>query len=113
MSIDVFLAGAVKRAQKRQEPRECTIEKHFCTYAKARGCLALKLVWLNRRGFPDRTVLCPGAKAFFIEFKTCRTKQALSGPQKQIKKRLESFELPYFICYQIGQAEAILDQFLK
>ena len=49
--------------------REVDIENAFVDFAKTRGCLALKLVLLNLRGFPDRTVLCPGGRVIFFEFK--------------------------------------------
>lgn len=48
---------------------EADIEKEFVTYAASKGCLAVKLILHHGRGFPDRTVMCPGGVTFFIEFK--------------------------------------------
>ena len=48
--------------------RESTIEQSVCAYAKAKGCLSLKLAGMNQRGQPDRLVIRDG-KSLFIEFK--------------------------------------------
>jgi len=47
---------------------ESTIEKAVCAYAKANGCLSLKLAGQNQRGQPDRLFIRDG-KALFLEFK--------------------------------------------
>lgn len=36
---------------------------------EARGGVALKLVLLGLMGFPDRTIMLPGGKVFWCEFK--------------------------------------------
>jgi hypothetical protein len=47
---------------------ESTIERTVCAYAKAKGCLTLKLAGQNQRGQPDRLFLYKGL-VLFIEFK--------------------------------------------
>jgi hypothetical protein len=37
--------------------RESTIEQAVCAYAKAKGCLSLKLAGQNQKGQPDRMFL--------------------------------------------------------
>lgn len=110
MSIDAFIKNASKRQSKQKEITEANIEQTFCNYAKSKDCLALKLLMLNKRGFPDRTILCPGGKVFFVEFK--RKGGKVSGPQIKIRDMLESFGFKYYVCDEIGQAEQILDEFL-
>ena len=50
-------------------PLESEIEKEFCDHVAAVGGMALKLRIDGRRGFPDRTVLLPGGRILFVEFK--------------------------------------------
>lgn len=110
MSVESFLSKASKTISKKKETKEIDIESEYCKYAKKRNCLALKLIFLNKKGFPDRTTLCPGAKVLFIEFK--RKDKEQSGPQKVVQKLLERFGFEYYVCDELGQAEKILDEFL-
>lgn len=111
MSTDQFIKNAEKTIAKNKEIPEANIEKEFVDYAKANYCLAEKLVLLVGRGWPDRTVLCPGGILFFIEFK--KKDKPLTKKQIAIRKILKRFGFKYYVCDQIGQAEAILDLILK
>lgn len=110
MGIDQFINKGNKRLKKNKEIKEVDIESKFCTHAKKVGCIALKLIMLNKRGFPDRTVLCPEGRVIFIEFK--RKGKKLNGTQVPIKDLLMKLGFEYHVCDEIGQAEAILDDFL-
>ena len=110
MSIEKFLSNASKTISKKSEIKEIDIESEYCKYAKKRKCLALKLIILNKKGFPDRTTLCPGGKILFIEFKKLGKKP--SPPQIMVRKIIESFGFEYHICDKLGEAENILDNFL-
>lgn len=111
MSESEFLSRASKRISKKAEVKEIDIEDTYCKHAKKKGCLALKLIILNKRGFPDRTTLCPGGRILFIEFK--RKNKKLSVAQPIVRKLLESFGFEYHVCDEIGQAESALDNFLS
>ena len=111
MSIDSFIKNATKRTVKKETIPEIDIEGKFCKYVKTKGCTALKLIYLNKKGFPDRTILCPGSRIFFIEFK--RKDKEQSASQKITQKLLERFGFEYYVCDEIGQAETILDDFLE
>ena len=111
MSAEEFLSRANKTKAKASEIKEKDdVELPFCRYAERNGCKALKLIYLRKKGFPDRTVVCPGARVFFIEFKKPNSTQ--SPAQKIVQKLLESFGFEYYVCDQPGQAEKILDNFL-
>ena len=110
MSIDQFISKASKTLQKKSETKEIDIEQEYCKYAKKQRCTALKLVYLFKKGFPDRTTLCPGARMLFIEFK--RKGKSSSPLQIKCRKLLESFGFEYHVCDKLGQAEEILDKFL-
>lgn len=111
MSNIEFLKRASKTVSKREELKEIDIEEEYCKHAKKRRCLALKLIILNKRGFPDRTTLCPGGRILFIEFKKNSSKK-MSPIQIVVRRTIESFGFEYHLCDTIGQAEGILDRFL-
>ena len=102
MSVDQFISKASKRQAKKAEIKEIDIEKTYCQHAVSKDCKALKLIMLNKKGFPDRTTLCPGARILFIEFK--RKRKKLSAAQVLVKKLLMSFGFEYYVCDTIGQA---------
>lgn len=111
MSINSFIDKATKRIKKNSSIKEEDTESRFCKYAKDRGCVAIKLIILNRRGFPDRTVLCPTGIIFFIEFK--KKNKLPTAPQTGIRDMLTRLGFKWYLCDEIGQAEKILDKILE
>lgn len=110
MSINDFISKATKTISKKLEVKEISIEEQFVTYAKSKHCHAYKLVFLNKKGFPDRTILCPQGRILFIEFK--RKNKPQSPIQVKVMKLLKSLGFEYYVCDTKGQAEKILDEFL-
>lgn len=108
-----FLKNAKRTISKNNEISETNVEDDFCKYAKIKNCLAIKLVLLNLKGFPDRTVLCPGGRVFFIEFKKPKKKKTLSSLQDKWKKTLEDFGFIYYTCNNLQDAKNKLDAFLQ
>lgn len=108
-----FLKNAKRTISKNEEIEEIDIESDFCKYAKFKKCLAIKLVLLNLKGFPDRTVLCPNGKLFFIEFKKPKKKKPLSPLQIKWKNILENFGFTYHHCNDLEDAKTKLDVFLQ
>lgn len=49
--------------------KESTIESNFVKQVKAMGGMAIKLISPNFAGLPDRLVLLPHGKIFFVELK--------------------------------------------
>lgn len=49
---------------------EKRVEAGFARWCRERGLFCVKLMGASLVGFPDRTVLLPGAKVVFIEFKS-------------------------------------------
>lgn len=111
MSTSEFLEKALKRKTKNSEIKETDIESDFVKFAKKKGCHALKLIFLNKKGFPDRSILCPGGRIFFIEFKKKNKKQ--SPIQIVVMKMLKRLGFEYYVCDEKGQAESILQNFIK
>lgn len=110
LGVETFLKSASKVKAKQPTILEADIENPFVEYAKTKKYTALKLVFLRKRGFPDRTILGPNKTIFFIEFKQLGKK--LSPPQTLVKNTIEGFGFDYYICDKMGQAEAILDTYL-
>lgn len=61
---------------------EREIEEKVCRYARIRGVLAYKFVSPQRRSVPDRLLVAPGGKVFFIEFKQ-RGKKMTKGQERE------------------------------
>lgn len=95
MSINQFLKNADKTTKKKATKKEIDIEEAFKLYAESQGCKVFKLVLLNLRGWPDRTILCPGGKIFFIEFKR-DIKKELTANQQRYKNILEKLGFRYY-----------------
>lgn len=110
INLNKFVKNAEKTKSRKSVINEVDIETKFCNYAKSKKCRALKLVFLHKRGFPDRTVICPGGVMFFVEFKREGCKQ--SAMQKLTQATLEKFGFKYYVCDKIGKAEEILDGYL-
>jgi Holliday junction resolvase len=86
--------------------KESTIERAVCAYAKAQGCLVLKLAGPNQKGQPDRMFIKSG-QVLFIEFKA-PGKLPTKLQEKWIKDlRLEN--MPAFCCDSIQDGKILID----
>ena len=103
-----FFEEANKHLKKKEQVTEADIETKFVKYATSRNCKAYKLVLRYGRGWPDRTVLCPGGRILFIEFK--REGKKLNPTQKPVRLALIKLGFKYHVCDEVGQAEKILDE---
>ncbi len=112
MSVSEFLKNATKTEKRQAKKLEVDIEDRFVSYAKTRKCSALKLILLNLRGWPDRTILCPGARVLFIEFKRTANDKQTTG-QAKYQRHIEGFGFEYHVCHDLDNAKSILDKFLK
>lgn len=76
---------------------ESVLETRCVDEIAARGGMALKLVIPGVRGFPDRTVLMPGRRAWFAEFKRLKTGR-VSAQQDEWARKLRALGFGvYFI----------------
>jgi hypothetical protein len=103
-SREILAGGDMPKLEK-------DIEKRFCEYAKAQGCYPIKFEDPARRGAPDRMVLCPGGKVFFVEFK--RKGETLRHEQAVYIKRLLDLGHDADIVDCFEDAKCILDFTLK
>lgn len=56
--------------EKRYEKSEKWLERQLVKKIGERGGVALKYSNANRTGYPDRLVLLPGGRAYFVELKS-------------------------------------------
>ena len=67
--------------------KEASLEERCVQVVERLGGMALKLQISGVRGFPDRTILMPGAKVWFAEFKRIRSGR-VSSQQLRWMERL-------------------------
>jgi hypothetical protein len=109
--IEKFLESGKRREKRKSKTLEKDIEEAFVDYAEGKKCWPVKLIFLVGRGWPDRTVFCPGAGIFFVEFK--RGKAEPTPLQAKVQRRLQLLGFNYIIANKIGIAEKYLDNFLN
>jgi hypothetical protein len=86
--------------------RESTIEQAVCAYAKAKGCLSLKLAGQNQKGQPDRMFLWDG-RVIFIEFKAPGKRP--TALQARWIERLNANDFHAWYCDDIEGGKRLID----
>jgi hypothetical protein len=67
-------------------PSELSVEQYLARCVKARGGWAIKLIPWAQAGLPDRMVLLPGGKMYFVELKS--EKGRLRPAQHMVRRKL-------------------------
>lgn len=73
--------------------KEKPVEDHLRDRVKALGGLAIKVMPVSMAGLPDRLVLLPGGRAYFVEVKRPRG-GVVSPIQKVVHGKLEKMGHP-------------------
>ena len=90
---------------------ERNIEKYLVNKVKSLGGLALKWVSPGYVGVPDRIVLLPNGKMFFVE---CKDKDGRLSPVQAARiKKLESLGSRVFVINSKEQIEKILEEVIS
>lgn len=71
------------------------------------GCIILKEI---ERHYPDRTILLPGGRAVFIEFKCPNSNNKLRIGQQIIKSRLEKLGFEVYVIDDESQFADLLSR---
>lgn len=87
--------------------KEAPYEKQFVKHALKRRCLAIKLIMLAKKGWPDRTIFGPSRLIFFIEFKAGKNKT--SPHQNKWKRILTILGFNYYVVYNLEEAKTCLE----
>ncbi len=89
--------------------KESAIEKKVCDFARANGCIVMKLAGPNQKGQPDRMFLRNG-KTLFIEFKAVGKKPTALQERWLRQLREQGFEA--FVCDDWGLGQLAISNVL-
>lgn len=87
---------------------ESQLEKKFCEKIKSLGGMPLKFVSPGRAGVPDRIVLFPNGKIFFVELKSSRGNTSII--QEYIFKKFSKLGFPVKIINSVESLEKFLSE---
>lgn len=87
---------------------ETDIEKEACSEICKLGAYAHKLAVNGVRGFPDRTIMLPGARTLYMEFKQPGKK---ADPLQRVwREHLEGLGFEWFLVESVEQAVQIVKE---
>ena len=87
--------------------KEAAVEARLRQRVKALGGMAIKISPISQAGLPDRLVLLPGGRAFFVELKR-PVGGRLSAIQLVVHPRLEALGFPVAVL----NTTELVDQWL-
>ena len=87
---------------------EKQIEKKFCNAVKLAGGMALKFSAQFKAGVPDRIVLMPEGKIYFVEMK--RENGVVSEIQKHTFEEFAKFGFPVHIINSVEMIENFISE---
>jgi len=90
---------------------EKTIEKKFCDCVKAHGGLALKFSSPSYVGVPDRIVLFPNGKIFFVELKS--PNGTVRPIQQFVFNKFAEFGFPVHVIYNSKMIDSFFDDYIS
>ena len=85
---------------------EAKIEKYLCDRVKMLGGEVRKVKWIGRRGAPDRVVMLPGGRLYWVELK--RPGQKAEPHQAREHERLRDMGQRVLIIDSFEAIEALL-----
>lgn len=88
--------------------KESQIERAITLYAKSLGCLCYKIVSPGRAGIPDRLLLLPNGKSFFMEIKKPSGK--LSALQVNEIKRINKHNHDAVVVWSLLEGKQEIDK---
>lgn len=87
--------------------RERDVERALIRRVKAAGGEVRKLMWIGRRGAPDRLVKLPGKPVMFIELKAPGGR--LSRLQEVEHRRLRAIGLDVMVIWKLEEIEGVFE----
>lgn len=89
---------------------EKQIEQKVCDYARSLGVLALKFTSPQRAAVPDRLMITPTGKVYFIEFK--REGQKPTPAQMREHQRLRDNKVDVFVIDNVTDGVALVERMM-
>lgn len=89
------------------DPLEKEIEAAVCGYARRRGCYVVKFVSPAHRSVPDRLLITPAGRVFFIEFK----RKGMPATPAQVREHatLARFGKVTFVVDDVAHGYEVID----
>lgn len=103
--------SALTRIQQRKEfieMQEANVEKYLIKYVKDKGGLCLKFLSASMRGLPDRVVLLPQGKIFFVELKAKGKKPR--PEQTRVHKLFSSLGVKVYTADSKESVRSVVDE---
>lgn len=88
--------------------QEANVEKYLIRYVKDKGGLCLKFISASMRGLPDRIVILPQGKIFFIELKAKGKKPR--PEQTRVHKLFNSLGAKVFVADSKESVRSVVDE---
>lgn len=90
------------------EMQEANVEKYLIRYVKDKGGLCLKFISASMRGLPDRIVILPQEKIFFVELKAKGKKPR--PEQKRVHKLFSSLGVKVYTADSKEKVRSVVDE---
>lgn len=90
-----------------KKPLEKSIEAAVCLYARSKGVLAYKFTSPARSAVPDRLMIAPGGRVFFVELK--RTGAKATPAQLREHETLRAHGATVFVIDNVADGKAMVD----
>lgn len=88
--------------------QEANVEKYLIRYVKDKGGLCLKFISASMRGLPDRMVILPQGKIFFVELKAKGKKP--SPEQTRVHKLFSSLGVKVYTADSKEKVRSVVDE---
>lgn len=86
---------------------EKDIESRVCKYARSKGMVAYKFNSAARAAVPDRLMMCPDGRMFFIEFK--RSGQKPTPAQQREHALIRDHNALVFVVDNVEDGKCLID----
>ena len=90
------------------EMQEANVEKYLIRYVKDKGGLCLKFISASMRGLPDRIVILPQGKIFFVELKAKGKKPR--PEQTRVHKLFSSLGVKVYTADSKESVRSVVDE---
>lgn len=103
-----FMSTDLQQRKEFIEMQEANVEKYLIRYVKDKGGLCLKFISASMRGLPDRIVILPQGKIFFVELKAKGKKPR--PEQKRVHKLFSSLGAKVYTADSKEKVRSVVDE---
>lgn len=103
-----FMSTDLQQRKEFIEMQEANVEKYLIRYVKDKGGICLKFISASMRGLPDRIVILPQGKIFFVELKAKGKKPR--PEQKRVHKLFSSLGVKVYTADSKEMVRSVVDE---